>query len=75
MLIEGLYISLGGYTRHPFHGDIHYTILFAGLQHFCTESLALPYFLYYHGTIHGTPVYIAQMYYCTIKQSPGMIFS
>jgi hypothetical protein len=38
--LEGLYISLGGYTRHPFDDDIHQTILLAGLQHCFTESLA-----------------------------------
>jgi hypothetical protein len=43
--LEGLYISLGGYTRHPFHGDIHRIILLVGLQHCCTESLASPYII------------------------------
>ncbi len=38
--LEGLYISLSGYTRHPFHGEIHLTILLVGLQHCCIESLA-----------------------------------
>ena len=43
--LEGLYISLGGYTLHPLHGDIHHTILLVGLQHCCTESLGSSYII------------------------------
>ncbi len=45
LLLEGLFISLGAYTRNPSYGDIHHTILLVGLQHCCTKSLASSYII------------------------------
>ncbi len=43
--LEGLYIFLGTYTRHLFHGKIHHTTLLVGLQNCCTESLVSSYII------------------------------